>query len=193
MDRFFNLIENSKRAIRYWWLYGIVGLILLAAGILTFAYPAQSYLSLAVIFGWLILCAGVLEIILSSTDRGYVTGRGWMVVSGIIEALLGVILIFNVRLSAETLPLFMGFWLLMRAFWAIGFGSDMWSLEVSGAGWTIMLGVLLLFCSMWILFQPLVFGIPVVIAWVGVSLLLAGIGACSMSWQLRGVHLRFDR
>ena len=192
MDRFAILLENSKRAIRYWWLYGIVGLLLVAAGILTFAYPARSYMSLAVIFGWFILCSGILEIVLSATDKGFVTGRGWMIAAGIIEAVLGIILIFNVVLSAEVLPLFLGFWLMFRAFWAIGFGSDMWSLEVRGSGWTIFFGVLLLLCSMWIVFRPLVFGVPAVITWVGISLLLAGAGAMSFAWQLRGVHRYFD-
>ena len=192
MDRFAILLENSKRAIRYWWLYGIVGLLLVAAGILTFAYPARSYMSLAVIFGWFILCSGILEIVLSATDKGFVTGRGWMIAAGIIETVLGIILIFNVVLSAEVLPLFLGFWLMFRAFWAIGFGSDMWSLEVRGSGWTIFFGVLLLLCSMWIVFRPLVFGVPAVITWVGISLLLAGAGAMSFAWQLRGVHRYFD-
>lgn len=192
MNRFAILLENSKRAIRYWWLYGIVGLLLLAAGILTFAYPAQSYISLALIFGWVILCSGILEIVLSATDRGFMTGRGWMIAGGVIEAVLGVILIFNVALSAEILPLFLGFWLMFRAFWAIGFGSDMQVLGARGAGWTIFFGVLLLLCSVWIVFRPLVFGVPAVIAWVGISLLLAGAGACTLAWQLRSVHRYFD-
>lgn len=193
MNRFSTLIENSKRAVRYWWLLLIVGIVLLAAGILTFVYPAQSYLSMAVLFGWLMLFAGVMEVVLSSTSRHFVTGRGWMLAGGIIEIVLGIILIFNVALSASVLPVVLGFWLLMRGFSAIGLGGDLNALSVPGSGWTIFSGILLVFCSLWILFQPLVFGTAAVVAWVGISLLFAGIAACSLSMQLHRAHRCLDK
>ena len=102
--------------------------------------------------------------------------------------MLGIILIFNVALSAATLPIFLGFWLMLRAFGAIGLGSDMGAMQIAGSGWTIFSGILLLLCSLWILFQPLVFGTTAVIVWVGISLLFAGVAACSLSLQLHRAH-----
>ena len=93
MDRLSLLLENSKRAIRYWWLLLLVGVILIVAGISVFLYPVQSYLGLSVLFGWLMLVSGVLEAVLASSNRHFVTGRGWMLVGGIIEIILGIILI----------------------------------------------------------------------------------------------------
>ena len=188
MNRFSTLIENSKRAVRYWWLLLIVGIALFAVGMLTFVYPAQSYLGMSLVFGWLMLVSGILEVVLSSTNRHFITGRGWMMAGGIIEIVLGIILIFNIALSAATLPIFLGFWLMMRGFSSIGLGGDMNALEIPGAGWTIFTGVLLLLCSLWILFQPLVFGTTAVIVWVGITLLFAGIAACSLALQLRNAH-----
>ena len=48
--------------------------------------------------------------------------------------------------------------------------------------------MLLLLCSLWILFQPLVIGTTAVIVWVGITLLLAGITAFSLALQLRNAH-----
>lgn len=182
------LIERSKQAVRYWWLMLLVGMLLLALGILVFVYPAQSYVGLAVIFGWAMLAAGILEVVLSVTNEHFVTGRGWMLAGGIIQLILGLILIFNVALSAAMLPIVLGFWLLMRAFAAIGLGGDMRALGVSGAGWTIASGILLTICALWMLFRPLVFGTTVVVVWVGIALLIAGIAALSLSLQLRASH-----
>ena len=106
----------------------------------------------------------------------------------VIYIILGIILIFNVALSAATLPIFLGFWLMLRAFGAIGLGSDMGAMQIAGSGWTIFSGILLLLCSLWILFQPLVFGTTAVIVWVGISLLFAGVAACSLSLQLHRAH-----
>ena len=167
MENFSTLIENSKRAVRYWWLLLIIGIALFVVGILVFVYPTQSYLGMSLLFGWLMLISGILEVVLSSVNKHFITGRGWMLAGGIIEIVLGIILIFNVALSAATLPIFLGFWLMLRAFGAIG---------------------LLLLCSLWILFQPLVFGTTAVIVWVGISLLFAGVAACSLSLQLHRAH-----
>ncbi len=182
------LIERSKQAVRYWWLMLLVGILLLALGILVFVYPAQSYVGLAVIFGWAILAAGILEVVLSATNDHFVTGRGWMLAGGIIQIILGLILIFNVALSAAMLPIVLGFWLLMRAFATIGLGGDMRAIGVSGAGWTIASGILLTICALWMLFRPLVFGTTVVVVWVGIALLIAGIAAISLSLQLHASH-----
>lgn len=188
MNKLSSLIEQSKQAVRHWWLLLVVGIALLAVGILVFIYPARSYLDLSVLFGWLILFSGVMEVVLAARSRHFVTGRGWMLAGGIIEIILGAILVFNVALSAVTLPIFLGFWLLMRGFSTIGLASDMHVLGIRGSGWTVLTGVLLLICSLWMLLQPLAFGTTAVVVWVGLSLLFAGISTVSLSLQLRSAH-----
>ena len=143
-------------------------------------------------FGWLIFFSGVFETALAATSRHFITGRGWMLAGGVIEIILGLILISNVAISEVALPIILGFWLLMRSFSTIGLGGDMTTLGIHGAGWTIFTGILLLLCSLWILLQPLVFGSTAVLVWVGVSLLFAGAGACSMAFQLRHAHRVLD-
>ena len=186
MNKLSSLIEQSKQAVRHWWLLLVVGIALLAVGILVFIYPARSYLDLSVLFGWLILFSGVMEVVLAARSRHFVTGRGWMLAGGIIEIILGAILAFNVALSAVTLPIFLGFWLL--SFSTIGLASDMHVLGIRGSGWTVLTGVLLLICSLWMLLQPLAFGTTAVVVWVGLSLLFAGISTVSLSLQLRSAH-----
>ena len=187
-NSFAALIENSKQAVRYWWLLLLTGIALLVIGIVVFAFPAQSYIGMSLMFGWLILLSGIFQVILSTANKHYITGRGWMLAGGIIEIVLGAILVWNVALSAATLPIFLGFWLMFRGFSAIGLGGDMNAMEIPGSGWTVFSGILLVLCSLWILFQPLVFGTTAVVIWVGISLLFAGIAACSLSIQLRRAH-----
>ena len=175
MDNSFEtLLEHSKQAIRYWWLLLLTGIALFIIGLVVFLYPAQSYLGMSLMFGFLIFFSGLFQIILSAGNKHYMTGRGWMLAGGIIEVILGVIVL--------------AFWLLFRSFSAIGLGSDMNAMNVPGSGWTIVSGVLLLLLSMWILFQPILFGTAAVIIWVGISLLFAGMSACIFAFQLRDVH-----
>ena len=71
MNNFSSLIENSKRAVRYWWLLLIIGIALFVVGILIFVYPTQSYLGMSLVFGWLMLFSGILEVVLSSANKHF--------------------------------------------------------------------------------------------------------------------------
>ncbi len=194
MNNFFvEQIEKSKKAIKYWWLLLLLGIAIFITGITVFAYPAESYISMAVVFGLLMLFSGIFQVILAGSNKNYITGRGWMLAGGIIEILLGLILTFNVALSAATLPIFLGFWLLFRSFSLIGLGSDMSSVGIRGAGWTIATGILLLICSIIVLAQPFIFGMQMVVIWVGISFLMAGISTSAFAIQLRSVHKHFEK
>ena len=192
-NSFAALIENSKQAVKYWRLLLLTGIALLVIGIVVFAFPAQSYIGMSLMFGWLILLSGIFQVILSTANKHYITGRGWMLAGGIIEIVLGAILVWNVALSAATLPIFLGFWLMFRGFSAIGLGGDMSSMNVPGSAWTIISGILLLLCSLWVLIQPLVFGTTMVVVWVGISLLFAGIAAISLAKQLKSAHKHLQK
>ena len=192
-NSFAALIETPKQAVRYWWLLLLTGIALLVIGIVVFAFPAQSYIGMSLMFGWLILLSGIFQVILSTANKHYITGRGWMLAGGIIEIVLGAILVWNVALSAATLPIFLGFWLMFRGFSAIGLGGDMSSMNVPGSAWTIISGILLLLCSLWVLIQPLVFGTTMVVVWVGISLLFAGIAAISLAMQLKSAHKHLQK
>lgn len=189
----FRYLEGSRQAVRYWWLLLAGGVILFLIGVVVFAFPVQSYVGMAVLFGWLMLLTGVVETIVAVRNTHYVTGRGWMLAWGVIEIVLGLILVFNVALSSATLPVVLGFWLLMRGFSAVGLGGDMRAVGIRGAGWTILCGILLLLCALGILFQPLVFGSTAVVVWVGLSLLLAGASAALLGLQLRTAHRVADK
>lgn len=189
MKNYFDaIIENSRNAIKYWWLMLIVGIAIFAMGIAVFAFPATSYLSMTVLFGWLILFSGVVQIFISASNKHYITGRGWMLFGGIIETVLGLILIFSISFSASTLPLFLGFWLLFKSFGMLGLGSDM-----VASGWTVFTAIMLMIVSLVILVQPLVFGVEAVVLWVGVSLIFGGISVGAFAIQLRSAHKHFAR
>lgn len=98
-DSLFRYLEGSRQAVRYWWLLLAGGVILFLIGVVVFAFPVQSYVGMAVLFGWLMLLTGVVETIVAVRNTHYVTGRGWMLAWGVIEIVLGLILVFNVAHS----------------------------------------------------------------------------------------------
>lgn len=189
MEKLFNSqLEESKGAIKLWWLILALGVIVFLAGILIFIYPTQSYIGMSMLFGLLILASGISQIVVSVANNHVITGRGWMIAGGIIEVILGLILSLNTAFSAAVLPFFLGFWLMFRSFSMMGLGGDMSAMKIPGSAWTIFTAILLLICSILILVSPLFFGIQAVIVWVGISMLFAGISMSAFSWQLKNLH-----
>lgn len=190
-NSFDNLITTSGSAIKYWWLILIFAILVFCMGVFTFAYPAISYLTMSIAFGWIILFSGISQIVLFSTNKHIVTNRGWMLAGGIIEGILGLILITCPVLSAAILPWFLALWLLFRGFSMIGFGSDMMASGIAGGGWTILTAILLMIAAIMIMIHPVLFGVEAVLIWIGISLVFGGISAGVFAFQLRKAHHNF--
>ena len=192
-ELFLEQLEKSRRAIRNWWLVVALGVLMLAVGVAVFVFPDISYWAMSLIFGVLMLISGLSYIWLAATNQRGVVGRGWVMAGGIIELLLGVILTAAPGITAMTLPLFLGFWLLIRSFALMGVGADMSSIRIRGSGWTMFSGVVLMLFAIIIVMQPLYFGVDVVIGWVGATLVLFGISLCTLGGQLKTLHHNFVR
>ena len=78
MKRHFeNLTARASRIIAKWWLLLIAGILYVIAGICVFAFPIESYVTLAVLFGILMLLPGAAQLIISSTSGNYLMMKGY--------------------------------------------------------------------------------------------------------------------
>lgn len=177
------MIEQFKNITRYWWALLILGVAVFVVGIMIYTYPGESYVGMAALFAVLMLVSGIMQLVMSFTEK-YMTGRGWNAVIGVLEIILGFVLMFSPAVTAMILPVILGVWLLVRGLGLIGIATEMHHLKVRGMGWTIILAVLLIICSLMILFQPLLFGVAAVIIWVSIAFLVAGISMVVFAFEL---------
>ena len=112
-------------------------------------------------------------------------GRGWLLISGLIELALGIILTLWPSVAALILPYVLGFWLMFKGFTLIGIGSDMSDIKGSGWGWTILWALGIIICSFIIILYPIIFGMEAVLIWVGISLLVSGGSLISFSINIK--------
>ncbi|MEG1555287.1 MAG: DUF308 domain-containing protein [Bacteroidales bacterium] len=187
-----SLFAKTGKAIKYWWLLLIAGIALCILGIVVFFYPAESYITLALFFGIMMLVTGIAELVLALTNRSFFTNRGWMIAGAIIDLVLGILLCINPGISAIVMPILLGFWLLYRSFLLIGFGGDMAGFKISGSGWTIAGGVLLMICSFFVIFQPLTIGSTLIVFFLGTAFLISGLSTCQLAWKLKDIHKKLQ-
>ena len=129
---------------------------------------------------------------IAGTSRNYFTGRGYMVVGGILDLILGILLCANPAVTLAIMPILLGIWMLYHSFMIIAFGGDMETFNLSGSGWTITGGVLLMLLSIMILVNPFSAGITAVIVLTGCGLIVFGILFCTLGIQLKDIHLKIE-
>jgi len=71
------------------WLYILVGVVSIIAGVIALIWPGETFLVLSAIVGWLLLFYGIIDIVFAFSTR-HLEGLWWMqLISGIIMVLLG--------------------------------------------------------------------------------------------------------
>ena len=71
------------------WLYILLGIVSIGAGLIALIWPGQTFLVLNAIVGWLLLFYGIIDIVFAFSTR-HLEGFWWMqLISGIIMVLLG--------------------------------------------------------------------------------------------------------
>jgi uncharacterized membrane protein HdeD (DUF308 family) len=71
------------------WLYILIGIVSIIAGVIALIWPGETFLVLSAIVGWLLLFYGIIDIVFAFSTR-HLEGLWWMqLISGIIMVLLG--------------------------------------------------------------------------------------------------------
>ena len=198
MKRHFeNLTSKVARTVKHWWLMLIAGLLCLVMGIVVFVFPLQSYVALAILFGVLMLSVGAIKLIMASISANYLMTRGYFVVGGVLDLILGIFLCIYPGVTLVALPIMLGVWMMYNSFIIISFGGDMETFRLGGSGLVIVGGVILLLLSAIVLLNPFSAGMATVIILAGISLLVLGCLLSMLSLKLkyidREIEMEFPR
>jgi uncharacterized membrane protein HdeD (DUF308 family) len=71
------------------WLYVLIGIVSIVAGVIALMWPGETFLVLSAIVGWLLLFYGIIDIVFAFSTR-HLESLWWMqLISGTIMVLLG--------------------------------------------------------------------------------------------------------
>ncbi len=183
-----NISKKIGRTIRHWWLMLVVGILSVIAGILVFVFPLETYVTLSILFGVLMILVGAAQLILSSSSNNYLMMRGYFIVGGVLDVLLGLFLCLYPGITIFLLPILLGIWMLYHSFMIIAFGGDLDTFDAGGHGFVVGSGILLLILAILILMNPFSAGIAAVVVLTGVGLVVFGLILIMLSVRLRDLH-----
>lgn len=101
---------------RAWWVVLVVGILMVIAGFAYWFFPAIGYAVASVIFGWLMILLGIVQLCVSAgVDRP--RGWGWWIAGGVIDMFIGFMLVRSVLLAEAVFPYFIA---CLFVFWGVG-------------------------------------------------------------------------
>jgi uncharacterized membrane protein HdeD (DUF308 family) len=166
------------RGVRHWWFFLIRGILFIALGIYMVATPAASYAALAFLFGLIIFIAGIVELIRVVRDNDSFN-RGLHLILGVIDIILGIVLMSHIAAGETILRILVGLWFLFRGLSLFGFSS------VMRRSWPVIVGgVLIIIFSLFILFNS-VFGAVTIILWTAFAFVITGLMNIVLAMRLK--------
>jgi uncharacterized membrane protein HdeD (DUF308 family) len=185
------VLETIRSDIKNWWWFLITGLIFIAAGIAIYFRPLEGYLSLSILFSLVMISSGFGQIFFSTSNSNILKGWGWILVSGIFDVAIGTYLLIYPVLTMATLPYFVGFWLVIRAFYLMGASFDLKSLKISGWGWLLFGGIVVMVLGFLVIYYPAA-GVVGIIAASGSAFIVGGCMNIYLAFQLKGMKAQLD-
>jgi len=132
------------------------------------------------------ISTGLNQIFFSASNSDILKGWGWILASGILDLALGTYLLIYPLVTMVTLPYFVGFWLVIRAFYLMGFSFDLKNLNVSGWGWLFFGGIVVLALGFLIIYYPAA-GVVSIIAVSGTAFIVGGFMNMYLAFQLKNL------
>lgn len=182
----FDAVRDAvARTLReHWKLFLIEGIVLVVLGLLAIAVPPLAGLAVTILFGWLFLISGVVELVTTFAMR-QAPGFWWSLLSAALGIVVGVLLLAQPVLGLLSLT-----YVLIAFFIVEGVATIMFALEhrreLTGRWeWMLASGIVDLFLALVILT-----GLPGSVGWalgliVGINMVFGGVSMIGMALAAR--------
>jgi uncharacterized membrane protein HdeD (DUF308 family) len=153
---------------RHWWVILLRGILFIALGIYILCSPVSGLVALGFLFGLVIFLAGIAELLHVVRSRSS-ADRGWHLALGIIDIILGIVLMIHIGTSVAILRIIVGLWFLFRGvslFRSSRAVGNSLLIKVGGVV-TAIFGLLIIFDA--------VFGSMTIIIFIAIAFIITGI------------------
>jgi uncharacterized membrane protein HdeD (DUF308 family) len=175
--------DTLARLGRHWGWVLAFGIITVLAGIAVLAWPAETLLVLAVLFGVQLIVSGIFRFVAAFAYEDVTGGtRVLLALLGILSVIIGLWAVRHVLLTLLALVVFLGiFWIINGA---IELFTSLSQRDMPNRGWTALTGVLSVLAGIIVLAVPglSLLGLAIIL---GIWLLVFGIMEMTMAFRIR--------
>ncbi len=161
----------------------LLGLLFIWLAIWIFITPLASYMSLSLFFTLALALTGIFEIIASLLYKKETKRWGLHFMGGILELLIGGILLFNPVMTMDLLPYGLALWFFYKGGKALWVSLRLKYYNIKGWGWTLALGIGILAFAVLITAFPVLGGLSIVYT-IALAFLALGMFNFSVAYYL---------
>lgn len=100
---------------KLWWIVLCVGILMILGGFAYWFWPVQGFAVASILFGWLLVLAGFVQLLVSAGPNRP-SGWGWWLIGGVLDLFIGFMLVRSVVLSEAVFPYFIA---LIFVYWGV--------------------------------------------------------------------------
>ncbi|MCA3555599.1 HdeD family acid-resistance protein [Aestuariivirga sp.] len=168
---------------RHWWALALRGVAAIVFGVLAFAWPGITILSLVMLYGAYALVDGVFSVF-AAISGGTPAPRWWLAVVGVLGILAGIIAFANPVLVGFYLLWFIGAWAIVSGVMEI-IGAIRLRKEIDNEWWLILHGAISVLFGIFLFAEPLTSALALI--WViGAYAIAAGGMMIALAFRLKG-------
>jgi len=186
----------SKKKFKSWWVLLVRGILILAFGIMALlkvlsgiGNPVEALINLSVYFGVLIFIIGILNIIGALYQGGPRDDWMWMLTTGMLDLLIGVLIMIYPFMTGPVVLLFIGFWVLsgsiLQITHALLFKEHLKNWKI-----TIAIAVLIIILSYLYLTSDIEESAAMIFYLVASAMLILGVGNVILSFSVKEMSPR---
>ncbi|HEY4338057.1 MAG TPA: DUF308 domain-containing protein [Puia sp.] len=179
--------NSTSKQLRYSWTFLLTGLLLTFAGVAALYEPLLTSRALGISLGIVIVLLGIGHISFVIAN-GHLPHRGWHILIGALDLLIGAVLLPYPDITIVVLPFLLGFWFLIRGLSMILYAFAIRRLTPrSGRGWVAAGGFFVALFAFFVIGFP-VFGFMAIVTWTSFALIITGISNILLAFRLRGLR-----
>lgn len=177
-----NTTEKIKGKGQILWATLLKGILLIVLGIWMLTMPRESFEAMAFVIGLIVLLGGVGETLFSYRIRRQHGEWGWNFSGGLIDIIIGIILMVSPMTILVVIAIFVSFWLILFSILLIRKSITM--KQLGRSNWTINLifGVVLLLLAVALIWHPQAVGLTMVF-WLAFAFLSLGVFRIILAFQ----------
>lgn len=156
------------------WLALVKGILMIVFGVWLLQSPNENLQKLSMVFGFLILAGGLLEVSLEFNNRKTNTKWEWTLISGVFDILLGAFLMANPDFILLLITLLISFWLAFRGVLLLRNALALKRNQSGNYFYALIFGTVLIVLAVIFIWHPEVFGITLAF-WTALAFICVGI------------------
>jgi len=169
-----------------WWAVLLRGIVVLAFGVLAFAWPGVTVATLVLLFGFYALMDGIFSLVSAIGGRRRREDRWLLVLEGIVGLWAGIVTLRSPAITAVALVFFISIWAMATGFLRIVAAMRLRK-EISGEVWLALSGVLSVLFAFMLMLNPGI-GVIALIWLIGGYALIMGVFQILLGVELRGLR-----